>query len=44
MIIPGGLPGSLPNPAKRGGVFGEYPAFEQVRGVAKNFCGEKNLA
>ena len=41
MIIPKGWPGSHPNPAKRGGVFGEYPALEQFRGVAKNFCGEK---
>ena len=43
MIIPKGWPGSYPNPAKRGGVFGEYPALERFRSVAKNFCGE-NLA
>lgn len=41
IIIPGGQPGSHPNPAKRGGVFGEYPAFEQISGSCKkNFCGE----
>ena len=28
MIIPKGWPGSHPNPAKRGGVFGEYPALK----------------
>ena len=43
MIIPKGWPGSHPNPAKRGGVFGEYPALGQVRGVTKKICG-KNLA